>query len=236
MLVARHVLPALEKSLRYGNLRVVQAVRRCSFSSLTIGGSPYALLREDMTLLQVLRHHAFPVEFECLEGSCKKCSVEVEMEGERFSVLACQERALTGMRVLLPAGPDPTLARRQEQETKEKAQRLALARRNRKILGSADAQKPLKLVDRREKLPEVVAARELLASDQPPAELLDALRKLLAGLDGSRFWDVEQTCKLDDWLKKQKWGREKRRAENLRSFIADKLSDNEAEDVESMAC
>jgi len=205
-------------------------------STIAVGGALYALPREDMTLLQVLRHHSFPMDFECMQGSCKKCLVEVELGSERAGVLACQEPALDGMRVLLEAVPDPVAARQREQEAREKAQREALARRTRGASGAGDAEKPRRAVDRREGLPEVVAVRELLASGLAPAQLLAELRELLAGLSGSRFWDVEQACKLDAWVKKQSWGRDKRKAEDLRRFISARLSETEAEEVESMAC
>mmetsp|Transcript_30586 Transcript_30586/g.60015 ORF Transcript_30586/g.60015 Transcript_30586/m.60015 type:complete len:232 (+) Transcript_30586:28-723(+) len=205
------------------------------FSSITVGSTSLPMPREDMTLLQLLRHHAFPMDFECLKGSCKRCTVQVQVEGEHVSVLACQEQALDGMHVILDnAAPDVALARQKEQQAREFAQRQMLARRAK--VQQKVAAKP-RLQDPRDRLKEVVMARDIMARDGVPGEVLSELRSLLESLSTKEFWDVTQTCKLDTWIKKQSWGKEhKKTAAALREYIYDRENELAAPEVETVAC
>jgi len=202
-------------------------------ATIIVSDIKYALPREEMTLLQVLRHHRFPMEFDCQKGSCKKCSIEVELEGTRAEVLACQELARDGMQVFTQRGPDESASLLCEREAREQAQKQMLARRAKKTAGPPKAAKP---IDRRERLEEVIRIQEFMASGEEPEQLLKELREFLEGLPGSRFWDVEQTCKLDAWIKKRSWGRAKRQAEKLRYYIQERLTEESAAEVETLAC
>ena len=75
-----------------------------SVGTMLVGGARYSIPRTDSTVLSVLRHHGFPIEFDCREGRCQKCTVEVLIdERERISALACQEPASDGLSVILPS-------------------------------------------------------------------------------------------------------------------------------------
>lgn len=209
-------------------------------SSITVGASAaqYAVPRDGMTVLQVLRHHAFPMDFDCLKGSCKKCELEVALEGDRASVLACQEEALNGMHVLLDVEPDAGVAKLREKEAREKAKKEMAMRRSTKTRDrSAVPAKTNKIgLDFRDRLAEVIAMQEVMESDRKPSEVLTELQKLLESLDRKQFFNAVQFCKVDDWIKKKKWGSDKKQASKVREYIYNRMEEDSAPEVESMAC
>merc|ERR1712139_468684 len=185
------------------------------------------------------RHHAFPMDFDCLQGSCRKCEVEVSLEGESANVLACQEQALDGMRVMLDVAPDATVSRLREQEAKERAQKQMMSRRTVKTKDKAeDTRKRSPIFDYRERLPEVITMQALMDSDRKPPEMLTELQTLLDNFDGKEFTNAVEFCKLDEWVKRQSWGREKQRAAKLRRYLNERIINEQscAPEVETMAC
>jgi len=202
---------------------------------ITVGDRSCALPHEGMTVLQVLRHYKYPMEFDCMKGSCKKCQVDVELEGERAQILACQEQALAGMHVFLNLVPDSHASWLMEQEARERSQQEMRQRRSMKM--GAATKGPPRVVDKRENLDEVKAARKIMGADRmAPAEKLVQLRTLMESMDERRFFDVIQFCKIDDWMKRQKWGKDKEVAAQLRQYIFDRENEQYIPEVETMAC
>merc|ERR1712232_141043 len=150
-------------------------------------------------------------------------------------VLACQEEALDQMKVLLDVAQDTAAAQVREREAKERAQKEMMARRMAKTKGVSE-KAPERATDKRAKLEGSVIALSIMESDRVPADMLTDLREHLETLHGSEFFDVIQYCKIDAWLKKQSWGREKQRASRLRQYISARQSEEAAPEVESMAC
>jgi len=64
---------------------------------------PYA----GCTILTVLEKAELAGRADCRQGVCKKCAVDVDVGGEAFQVLSCQEKAIENMTVVLPVGWQP---------------------------------------------------------------------------------------------------------------------------------
>lgn len=64
---------------------------------------PYA----GCTILTVLEKADLAGKADCRQGKCKKCSVDVNVGGEAFEVLSCQEKAIENMTVVLPENWQP---------------------------------------------------------------------------------------------------------------------------------
>lgn len=173
-------------------------------SAITIGKAQYEVPQEGMTLLRVLRHHALHLDFQCQEGQCRKCEVDVELGGERAAVLACQELAVDGMRVVTDIKADPVLERLRRQQARETAQKQALHRRGRPhgpIRGSTKSRS----LDPRLQSAAAIRIQEVLnmgaGMHEPHVEVLNELRTLLEGLPAKELRDVNELLGLAKWLK-----------------------------------
>eukprot|EP00931_Biecheleriopsis_adriatica_P119734 TRINITY_DN94931_c0_g1_i1.p1 TRINITY_DN94931_c0_g1~~TRINITY_DN94931_c0_g1_i1.p1 ORF type:complete len:229 (+),score=43.35 TRINITY_DN94931_c0_g1_i1:63-749(+) len=215
-------------------LAFARAHGRSASFVITVGDRSCAVQRDGMTVLQVLKQHSYPVDFDCQKGTCKKCQVDVEVEGERAQILACQEKVLPGMHVILDVAPDAHAVKLQEQQARERAQQEMLQRRSRNV-GTANKGPP-RVVDKRANLDEVKEARAIMASSNlAPAEKLAELQRLFHEMDAGRFFDVVRFCRVDDWIKRHKWGNDKGKAEQLRKYIYDREMEQSPPEVESMA-
>lgn len=209
---------------------LLRAQVRLSSVQIFVGKRSCAVPREDMTVLQVLKHHGYPMEYDCQKGVCKMCQLDVELEGEQAQILACQEKVVDGMRVLQDMVPDASVVRMHERLAKEKAQQEWRQRR-RRATGTAKAAP--RVVDKRTELQEVKDARAVMASSElGQAQKLVELRRLMESMK----MDVIRFCRIEDWITRQRWGSEEKHADELLKYIANREVDAWVPDVESHAC
>merc|ERR1719198_2845557 len=99
-----------------------------------------------------------------------------------------------------------------------------------------EARKRSSTFDYRERLDEVISMQALMGSDRAPSEMLTELQTLLENFDGKEFINAVQFCKVDEWIKRKSWGREKQRAAKLRRYIYERTLNEEqgAPEVETM--
>merc|ERR1719265_1335240 len=53
----------------------------------------------DQTILQLLDAHRMFVPRDCQRGECRKCAVDVEIDGMHPDVLACHEKVIAGLKI-----------------------------------------------------------------------------------------------------------------------------------------